>query len=40
MIPGLSDGRGITGVTTTTMIGGPSNDDVEVVGRFARAERR
>jgi hypothetical protein len=35
-----SDGRGIAGVTTTTTMGGPGNDDVEAVGRFARAGRR
>ena len=35
-----SDGRGIAGVTTTTTMGGSDNDDVEAVGRFARAGRR
>jgi hypothetical protein len=34
------DGRGIAGATTTTTMGGPGNDDVEAVGRFARAGRR
>ena len=33
------DGRGIAGATTTTTMGGPGDDDVEVVGRFARAGR-
>jgi hypothetical protein len=27
-------------VTTTTTMGGPGNDDIEAVGRFARAGRR
>jgi hypothetical protein len=35
-----SDGRGIAGVTTTTTMEGPGNDDVEAVARFARAGRR
>jgi hypothetical protein len=35
-----SDGRGIAGVTTTTTMGGPGNDDIKAVGRFARAGRR
>jgi hypothetical protein len=34
------DGRGIAGATTTTTMGGPGDDDVEAVGRFARAGRR
>ncbi len=34
------DGRGIAGATTTTTMGGPGNDNVEAVGRFARAGRR
>jgi hypothetical protein len=34
------DGRGITGATTTTTMGGHGNDDVEAVGRFARVGRR
>ncbi len=34
------DGRGIAGATTTTMMGVPGDDDVEAVGRFARAGRR
>jgi hypothetical protein len=34
------NGRGIAGVTTTTMMGGPGDDDVEAVGRFTRAGRR
>ncbi len=35
------DGRGIAGATmrTTTTMGVPGNDDVEAVGRFARAGR-
>ncbi len=33
------DGRGIAGATTTTMMGGPGDNDVEAVGRFARARR-
>jgi hypothetical protein len=31
------DGRGIAGAMTTTTMGGPGNDNVEAVGRFARA---
>jgi hypothetical protein len=34
------DGRGIAGAMTTTTMGGPGDDDVEAVGRFARAGRR
>jgi hypothetical protein len=34
------DGRGIAGATMTTTMGGPGNDDVEAVGRFARAGRQ
>ncbi len=34
------DRRGIAGATTTTTMGGPGNNDVEAVGRFARARRR
>ncbi len=34
------NGRGIAGATMTTTVGGPSNDDVKAVGRFARAGRR
>jgi hypothetical protein len=34
------EGRGIAGVTTTTPMGGPGDDDVEAVGRFRRAGRR
>ncbi len=34
------DGRGIAGATTTTTMGGPSDEDVKAVGRFARAGRR
>ncbi len=34
------DGRGIAGATTTTTMGGPGDDDVKAVGRFARAGRR
>ncbi len=30
------DGRGIAGATATTTMGGPGDDDVEAVGRFAR----
>ena len=33
------DGRGITGVTTTTMMGGLGDVDVKAVDRFARAGR-
>jgi hypothetical protein len=34
------DGRGIAGATTTTTMGGPGDDDLEAVGRFARAGRQ
>ncbi len=34
------DGRETASATTTTMMGGPGDDDVEAVGRFARAERQ
>ena len=34
------EGRSIAGATTTTPMGGPDDDDVEVVGRFRRAGRR
>jgi hypothetical protein len=34
------DGRGIFGATTTRTMGGPGDDDVKVVGRFARARRQ
>jgi hypothetical protein len=34
------DGRGIAGATTTMTMGGPGDDDVKAVGRFARAGRR
>ena len=34
------DGRGIAGATTTRTMGGPGDDDIEAVGRFARAGRR
>jgi hypothetical protein len=34
------DGRGIAGATMTTTMGGPGNDDVKAVGRFARAGRQ
>jgi hypothetical protein len=36
------DRRGIAGATTTTMttMGGPGDDNVKAVGRFARAGRR
>ncbi len=34
------DGRGIASATMTTTMGGPGNDDVEAVGRFARAGSR
>ncbi len=34
------DGRVTAGATTTTTMGGPGDDDVEAVGRFARAGRR
>ena len=34
------DGRGVAGAMTTTTMGGPGDDDVEAVGRFARAGRR
>ncbi len=35
-----SNGRGIAGATTTTTMGGPGDDDVKAVGRFARAGRQ
>ena len=34
------DGRGIAGATMMTMMGGPGNNDIEAVVRFARAGRR
>ncbi len=34
------DRRGIASARTTTTMGGPGDDDVKVVGRFARAGRR
>ncbi len=34
------DGRGIAGATTMTTMGGPGDNDVKAVGRFARAGRR
>jgi hypothetical protein len=34
------DGRGIAGTTTTMTMGGPGDDDVKVVGRFARRGRQ
>jgi hypothetical protein len=34
------EGRGIAGATTTTLMGGPGDTDVEAVGRFRRAGRR
>jgi hypothetical protein len=34
------NGRGIAGAMTTLMMGGPSDNDVKAVGRFARAGRR
>jgi hypothetical protein len=34
------NGRGIAGAMTTTTMGGPGDDDVKAVGRFARAGRQ
>ncbi len=34
------DERGIAGTTTTTSMGGPGNNDIKAVGRFARAGRQ
>ncbi len=34
------DGRGIAGATMTRTMGGSGDDDIEAVGRFARAGRQ